>query len=105
MSSSLALLAKRLRLNDREWLTRAACAPWWTQRGWFVPQMMLTSRRAQPRARGGSPLEDAMAKKQAVAVYRIVDVVGVSETSWEGVPAATPWKRQPARCVTCASRK
>ena len=24
-----------------------------------------------------------MAKKQAVAVYRIVDVVGVSETSWE----------------------
>ena len=30
-----------------------------------------------------TPLEDAMAKKQAVAVYRIVDVVGVSETSWE----------------------
>ena len=28
-------------------------------------------------------MEDAMAKKQAVAVYRIVDVVGVSETSWE----------------------
>jgi flavin-binding protein dodecin len=37
-----------------------------------------------------------MAKKQADAVYRIVDVVGVSETSW---------KRQPARCVICASRK
>ena len=36
--------------------------------------------------------------------HRIVDVVGVSETSWEDA-AATPWKRQPARCVTCASRK
>ena len=82
MSSFLALLAKRLRLNGREWLTRAACAPWWTQRVWFVPQMMLTSRRAQPRARA-TPLEDAMAKKRTDAVYRIVDVVGVSETSWE----------------------
>jgi flavin-binding protein dodecin/transposase-like protein len=30
-----------------------------------------------------TPSEDAMAKKQADAVYRIVDVVGVSETSWE----------------------
>jgi dodecin len=29
------------------------------------------------------PSEDVMAKKQADAVYRIVDVVGVSETSWE----------------------
>jgi dodecin len=28
-------------------------------------------------------LEDVMAKKRADAVYRIVDVVGVSETSWE----------------------
>src|SRR6476646_6187860 len=36
MSSFLALLAKRLRLNGREWLTRAACAPWWTQRGWSM---------------------------------------------------------------------
>jgi flavin-binding protein dodecin len=30
-----------------------------------------------------TPSEDVMAKKQADAVYRIVDVVGVSETSWE----------------------
>src|SRR6187401_2646027 len=36
MSSFLALLAKRLRLNGRERLTRAACAPWWTQRGWSM---------------------------------------------------------------------
>ena len=43
--------------------------------------MMLTSRRAQARARISS--EDAMAKKQVDAVCRIVDVVGVSETSWE----------------------
>ena len=28
-------------------------------------------------------MEDAMAKKRADAVYRIVDVVGVSGTSWE----------------------
>ena len=28
-------------------------------------------------------MEDAMAKKRADAVYRIVAVVGVSETSWE----------------------
>ena len=82
MSSFLALLAKRLRLNGREWLTRAACAPWWTQRGWFVPQVMLPSR-AFNRGREATPLEDAMAKKRTDAVYRIVDVVGVSETSWE----------------------
>ena len=37
--------------------------------GWFVPQMMLTWRRAQPRAQV-TPLEDAMAKKRADAVYR-----------------------------------
>jgi dodecin len=30
-----------------------------------------------------TPSEDAMAKKQADTVYKIVDVVGVSETSWE----------------------
>jgi len=51
-------------------------------RGGFVPQMVLTLRRAQAGARR-TPSEDAMAKKQADTVYRIVDVVGVSETSWE----------------------
>jgi|SRR5882672_1751071 len=29
------------------------------------------------------PREDAMAKKQAEAVYKIVEVVGVSDKSWE----------------------
>jgi Dodecin len=39
---------------------------------------------ARPSAGARQTLsEDAMAKKQADAVYRIVDVVGVSETSWE----------------------
>jgi flavin-binding protein dodecin len=28
-------------------------------------------------------MEDTMAKKSAEGVYKIVDVVGVSETSWE----------------------
>jgi flavin-binding protein dodecin len=30
-----------------------------------------------------SSMEDAMAKKQADTVYKIVEVVGVSEKSWE----------------------
>jgi flavin-binding protein dodecin len=45
--------------------------------------MVLTLRRAQARARGELLREDAMAKKQADTVYRIVDVVGVNERSWE----------------------
>ena len=44
--------------------------------------MMLTSRRAQPRARGDT-FGGCDGKKAGDAVYRIVDVVGVSETSWE----------------------
>lgn len=30
-----------------------------------------------------TPREDQMAKKSSEGVYKIVDVVGVSETSWE----------------------
>jgi flavin-binding protein dodecin len=33
--------------------------------------------------RKSKPREDAMAKKQADAVYKIVEVVGVSDKSWE----------------------
>src|SRR5882672_10651570 len=44
-------------------------------------QMLITSARAWPRAGEGS--EDAMAKKQSEAIYKIVEVVGVSEKSWE----------------------
>jgi dodecin len=44
--------------------------------------MLLTSRRARARAQV-EPREDAMAKKQSDAVYKIVEVVGVSEKSWE----------------------
>jgi dodecin len=43
--------------------------------------MLLGLRRAQQLA--GEPSEDAMAKKQAEAIYKIVEVVGVSEKSWE----------------------
>ena len=45
-----------------------------------------------------------MAKKQTETVYKIVEVVGVSEKSWEEAGRAG-WKRQPARCATCASPK
>ena len=45
-----------------------------------------------------------MAKKQAVAVYRIVDVVGVSETSWEDA-GRNAGETAAGSSVTCASRK
>ena len=43
-----------------------------------------------------------MPKTQSDSVYRIIDVVGVSETSWEdaGRKAGRP---PPALCVTSAS--
>src|SRR5689334_14938120 len=50
---------------------------------------VLPSRRQSPRrlplqSRRRMPdEEDVMAKKSEEGVYRIVDVVGVSETSWE----------------------
>jgi flavin-binding protein dodecin len=45
--------------------------------------MLLASACAGASAAQTSPREDCMAQKQADAVYRIVDVVGVSEKSWE----------------------
>src|SRR5215471_1191832 len=45
----------------------------------FEPQMLLPSSSASAI----EPAEDAMAKKQADAVYKIVEVVGVSDKSWE----------------------
>jgi len=48
----------------------------------FEPQMLIPSPRALASER--EPAEDAMAKKQAeAAVYKIVEVVGVSDKSWE----------------------
>jgi dodecin len=47
------------------------------------PGHALTSPRAGRERAQIEPREDAMAKKQADAVYKIVEVVGVSETSWE----------------------
>jgi flavin-binding protein dodecin len=48
----------------------------------FEPHMLITSPRALASER--EPAEDAMAKKQAeAAVYKIVEVVGVSDKSWE----------------------
>jgi flavin-binding protein dodecin len=38
---------------------------------------------ARPVERAHRAWEDAMAKKQTEAVYKIVEVVGVSEKSWE----------------------
>jgi dodecin len=46
--------------------------------------MLLILQRAWPGGRAQfEPLEDAMAKKQSEAIYKIVEVVGVSEKSWE----------------------
>lgn len=42
-----------------------------------------------------------MAKKQADTVYKIVEVVGVSETSWEEAGRHAGKPRQ-VRCATCA---
>jgi hypothetical protein len=47
----------------------------------FEPQMLVTSARALASER--EPAEDAMAKKQTDGVYKIVEVVGVSDKSWE----------------------
>jgi len=47
----------------------------------FEPQILIPSPRALASER--EPAEDAMAKKQADAVYKIVEVVGVSDKSWE----------------------
>ena len=38
----------------------------------------------------------------AEGVYKIVEVVGVSEKSWEDA-VGTPSKPRPARCVTCGA--
>jgi len=47
----------------------------------FEWQMLVTSARALASER--EPAEDAMAKKQTDGVYKIVEVVGVSDKSWE----------------------
>jgi flavin-binding protein dodecin len=47
----------------------------------FEPQMLVTSARALASER--EPAEYAMAKKQTDGVYKIVEVVGVSDKSWE----------------------
>jgi hypothetical protein len=60
---------------------------------------MAKQQRKQISARGAS-----MAGQEADTVYKIVDVVGVSVDPGKA-PAATPWRRQPARCATCASPK
>ena len=44
-----------------------------------------------------------MAKKQADTVYKIVEVVGVSEKS--RTPADGRWKRRPGHCATCGWRR
>jgi dodecin len=54
-----------------------------TRGGRFQAGMLLTSPRARSRARTIPASEDDMAKKQAETVYKIVEVVGVSEKSWE----------------------
>ena len=43
----------------------------------------MVLRRAKSRARLSCETTASMAKKQTDSVYRIVDVVGVSEKSWE----------------------
>jgi dodecin len=43
----------------------------------------MTSRGDNDRALISEPRRDSMAKKSADSVYRIIDVVGVSEKSWE----------------------
>jgi dodecin len=43
----------------------------------------MVFRRAKSRARLSCETTASMAKKQTDSVYRIVDVVGVSEKSWE----------------------
>ena len=45
-----------------------------------------------------------MAKKQSESVYRIIDVVGVSEKSWEDA-GGRRLRRRPVRCAICASLK
>jgi flavin-binding protein dodecin len=45
--------------------------------------MLLTLKRARSRADAISVQEVSMAKKQTDTVYKIVEVVGVSEKSWE----------------------
>ena len=44
-----------------------------------------------------------MAKKQSESVYRVIDVVGVSETSWEG--AGIKAVETAARCVTSKQQR
>ena len=51
---------------------------------------------AKQQRRQISPQDDT--EEQADTVYKIVEVVGVSER----MRAVTPWKRQPVRCATCA---
>ena len=78
--------------------------PWWTQRDGFVPQMMLTSRRAQARARG-ELLRRMRWRKSRRTRSTGSSTWSVSARRRRRMLAATPWKRQPARCVICASRK
>ena len=45
-----------------------------------------------------------MAKKQADTVYKIVEVVGVSEKSWEDAGRRAV-ERRPGHCATCGWRR
>ena len=45
-----------------------------------------------------------MAKQIVEGVYKIVEVVGVSQTSWK-TPESARSKRRPNRCGICASPK
>lgn len=47
------------------------------------PAILLPLPRAWSKSGAHRAWEDAMAKKQADTVYKIVEVVGVSEKSWE----------------------
>jgi dodecin len=53
------------------------------RRGGCGPAILLPLQRARSTSGAHRAWEDAMAKKQAETVYKIVEVVGVSEKSWE----------------------
>jgi dodecin len=53
------------------------------RRGGCGPAILLPLPRARSTSGAHRAWEDAMAKKQTETVYKIVEVVGVSEKSWE----------------------
>ena len=62
------------------------------------------SLRVTRKLNGMAEREDAMAKRQVQSVYRIVDVVGESSTSWKTLVVAR-WKPLQDRSATFAWRK